>query len=333
MDFRTVIRPIEGQCGLVKHGSPILLMGSCFTDNIGACLRDDLFQVTVNPFGPVYNPLSVERCVSALCRCDIVDAAGLFESGGLFHSFLFHSRFSGVDAAETAAGMSRSILDASICLQSASLVVITLATTWVFFDKVSGLPVANCHKRPAGEFDRRCLSLDETVGALDRTIGMMREFNPQARILFTVSPLRYLNLGAHGNQLSKSTLLLAIDSVIERYGHDAAGYFPAYEVMMDDLRDYRFYAPDMKHPSQQAVEYIYQLFSRSYFDGETMAVAAEAASLTRRLRHVITASPSSSLAVNERKAREEAAAQLLCRYPKLNIAYERYLSTLVNNGI
>lgn len=332
MEFRTKVSPLPGRKGSVRHGCPLLLIGSCFTDNIGACLRDELFEVCVNPFGAVYNPLSIRRCVEALCTDRMVESEELFESEGVFHSFLFHSRFSGTDREAMAADLSERIAVAGEWLRRASTVIITLATTWVFFEKQSGEAVANCHKLPSAMFEQRCLSLEETVDALADIVGMIRGVNPEAKVVFTVSPLRYLNLGAHGNQLAKATLLLAVDRITERFGKEATDYFPAYEVMMDDLRDYRFYAADMKHPSQQAVDYIYQLFSETYFSETTMAVASEARRLTRRLSHAVT-TPSLLLAEREKRARLEAAEALCSRFPELNTACKRYLSTLVNNGI
>ena len=323
MDFRTVIRPAEGFRGLVRHGSPILLMGSCFTDNIGGCLRDGLFEVTVNPFGPIYNPLSIKQGIELLCRGDGITSGSLFEREGMFHSFAFHSRYSDADAVEASARMSCSIREASASLRKASVIVLTLGTTRAFVLKSSGEVVANCHKLPSGEFVQRNLSLEETYAALSETVGMIRRMNPDVKIIFTVSPLRYLDLGAHGNQLSKSILLLAIDRLMESEATADIGYFPAYEVMMDDLRDYRFYASDMKHPSAQAVAYIYELFRDTYFDEETVRIAKEASALTRRLRHTVT-TVSPEMALKEELARKEAAALLLGRYPKLNIAYERY---------
>ncbi|WP_305116109.1 GSCFA domain-containing protein [Duncaniella muris] len=322
MEFRTVIRPLCRQ-GLVEHGSPMLLLGSCFTDNIGKCLRDDLFDVEVNPFGPVYNPMSVLRSLEILRDCQPIREEELIEVEGLYRSFLFHSRYSAVDSAQAADMMAASVLSGHETLKCASVVFLTLGTTRVFRHLASDRIVANCHKQPAKEFESRCLGFDETVAVLAECIELIRGFNPSARIVFTISPLRYLESGAHGNQLIKSTLLLAVDEVVKVFGEDVASYFPAYEIMMDDLRDYRFYAEDMKHPSSQAVEYIYEIFRASYFSPETEKVAAEARALTRRLSHRIVAS-STEAGANEIAARQRAIRAITERYPKLTDAIRRY---------
>lgn len=322
MDFRTVIRP-SGCRGLVNHGAAMLMLGSCFTDNIGRCLRDDLFDVEVNPFGPVYNPLSLLTSLRKLADGGAVSPDDLFERDGQFCSFMFHSRLSGSDRMLTAKAMTEAVAVGHEAMSRAAVVILTLGTTRVFTLRETGLPVTNCHKVPASEFDSRCLSLGEVIAALCECVDLMRSCSPSARIIFTVSPLRYLESGAHGNQLIKATLLLAVDEVIKRYGDDVAGYFPAYEIMMDDLRDYRFYAEDMKHPSDQAVRYIYDIFRASYFTPETDRIAAEARALTRRLSHRQMAVSAEAI-TRELASREVAADSLIERFPILKDACLRY---------
>lgn len=330
MDFRTTIAPIPGLKGLIRHGEPIVLVGSCFSDNIGACLCDELFDADVNPFGPIYNPLSVLSAFRTLAERSLIDGDSLVEHEGFFHSFLFHSRFSCADMAEALAGMNRRIEESAGNLRRASTVIITLGTTRAFFLKDSGRVVANCHKLPSQTFDIKYLTLDEVTEALMSTVDTVRGINPMATVIFTVSPLRYTELGAHGNQLLKATLLLATDSVISN--RDGVMYFPAYEVMMDDLRDYRFYAEDMKHPSHQAVGYIYDLFKNTYFDDDTLAVACEAAALTRRLSHTVM-KKSADAAARENAAKEAAAEAFIRRFPKLQHACRRYINSLSTDGI
>lgn len=330
MDFRTTIAPFPGLKGLIRHGEPIVLVGSCFSDNIGACLCDELFDADVNPFGPIYNPLSVLSAFRTLVEKSLIDGDSLVEREGLFHSFLFHSRFSCADRGEALAGMNRRIEESAENLRRASTVIITLGTTRAFFLKDSGGIVANCHKLPSQAFDIKYLTLDEVTEALMSTVDTVRGVNPGATIIFTVSPLRYTELGAHGNQLSKATLLLAIDRVVS--ARDGVMYFPAYEVMMDDLRDYRFYAEDMKHPSHQAVGYIYDLFKNTYFDDDTLAAAREAAALTRRLSHTVM-KKSAEAAARENAAKEAAAEAFIRRFPKLQHACRRYINSLSTDGI
>ncbi|MDE6860190.1 MAG: GSCFA domain-containing protein [Duncaniella sp.] len=320
MEFRTEIKPLSGMTGMLRHGVPVLLMGSCFTDNIGSCLASQLFEVEINPFGPLYNPLSISRAVEILVNQTEVRAEEIFEHEGRYHSFLFHSRYSGViDVEATLSVMNRKIREAADVLRNAGVVILTLGTTKVYRFVETGEVVANCHKLQPSVFSANNLDLDETVDALERIVSAIRSINPNAHIVFTVSPLRYLGDGAHNSQIAKATLLLAVERLIS--GYTDVGYFPSYEIMMDDLRDYRFYAEDMRHPSEVAVKYIYEIFSDSYFDRDTKLIAAEAARLTRRLAH-----RSFNISDSEDNERRNALAEaFLTKYPKLRQAYKRYI--------
>ena len=283
MDFRTEIKPERGLEGMISHDRPIVLIGSCFTDNIGACMRDELFDVTVNPFGPIYNPASVCRAVETIVNRKHVEDGELFEHEGLSHSFLFHSRYSAPTRAEALLKMNSSIESAREALKSAGVLIVTLGTTRIFRHSPTGHVVANCHKLPSKTFDDQVLTLDECATHLSSLIDTARSINPKLRVIFTVSPLRYLNHGAHANSIAKSTLMLAIDKIMHE--KEDVHYFPAFEIMMDDLRDYRFYSEDMKHPSSQAVSYIYGIFSETYYTRATRELAQGCRRLTRRLAH------------------------------------------------
>ncbi len=280
MIFRTEVSPEKGLEGLLSHGTPVVLVGSCFTDNIGACMRDDLFDVIVNPFGPIYNPSSVRRAVSSIVDGISISPGDLFPHEGRFHSHLFHSRYSGCDREAAAQAMTRQI---HLALLHASSLIVTLGTTRVFRHRQQGMVVANCHRLPSSSFREETLSLDQCTDDLESLVSMVRTVNPDIHIIFTVSPLRYLGQGAHINSISKATLLLAIDSVVRTF--PSTHYFPSFEIMMDDLRDYRFYADDMKHPTDQAVRYIYDIFSATYFSPSTRDLASQSRRLTRRLAH------------------------------------------------
>ncbi len=283
MIFRTEVSPEKGLEGLLSHGTPVVLVGSCFTDNIGACMRDDLFDVIVNPFGPIYNPSSVRRAVSSIVDGISISPGDLFPHEGRFHSHLFHSPYSGCDREAAAQAMTRQIHLAREALLHASSLIVTLGTTRVFRHRQQGMVVANCHRLPSSSFREETLSLDQCTDDLESLVSMVRTVNPDIHIIFTVSPLRYLGQGAHINSISKATLLLAIDSVVRTF--PSTHYFPSFEIMMDDLRDYRFYADDMKHPTDQAVRYIYDIFSATYFSPSTRDLASQSRRLTRRLAH------------------------------------------------
>ncbi|MCM1163573.1 MAG: GSCFA domain-containing protein [Muribaculaceae bacterium] len=319
MDFRTEAQPLNGYEGLVSHRSPMLLIGSCFSDNIGAELTSDLFDVSVNPFGPLYNPLSILHAFRMLEISNSVAADELFEHEGRFHSWNFHSRYSDTDKAVTVSKMNGSLADARATLRRASCVIITLGTTTVYSLRSSGRVVANCHKMPGGNFEKKYMSLPEITKALRQTIDCIRHINPEAAVMFTVSPLRYLSDGMHANTLIKAKLHLAINEVVTEC--EKCLYFPAYEIMNDDLRDYRFYAADMKHPSEMAVKYIYEIFSRSFFSQHTIEVAAEARKLYRRLNHrTLSSSPLQDI----------KELEILNRYPELQAGFNRLKNDILH---
>lgn len=274
----------------ISYSDKILLLGSCFTDNIGKALKDYGFDVCVNPFGTLYNPASIAGAIRRLQdRTPFTpeDCVQMGSGSELFCSFFHHTSFAR-STKEEFLEIANSALDAAgAFFTECNKVIITLGTAWYFRhvdfaaennagnNAECNTIVANCLKRDAREFSRELLSVSEAEAQL----GMAAEIcglpnitgteknipcgSRQKKIIFTVSPIRHLADGAHGNQISKSTLLIAADSLIKRITEQAgplADYFPAYEIMMDELRDYRFYAEDMVHPSQQAIGHILERF-------------------------------------------------------------------------
>lgn len=282
MDFRTTIRPLANK-GMIAHDGAITMLGSCFSDNMGSRLQRALFNVEVNPFGTLYNPASIASALHDLVDCREFGLNDLFEYQGRYHSFSHHSSFSGVNAHDVISHINDKVVEASEQLKSSQVLIVTLGTAYVYELKKTQNVVSNCHKLPATEFNRRLMSIDEIVDMWDSLISDLKDVNPGLKIIFTISPIRHLADGVHGNQVSKSTLLLAVEQLCNSFGDVI--YFPAYEIMMDDLRDYRFYASDMIHPSDVAIDYIYEIFSQSFFKEETNNLAQECEKLTRRLRH------------------------------------------------
>ena len=313
MDFRTEILPLEGVKGLVNYSKSVVMLGSCFTDNIGSRLKRAIFDCDCNPCGTLYNPASIASALLDILYERPYTASDLFEHDGLWHSFNHHSKFSGTDKEQTLRHINDSLRSAISSLGRASVLIVTFGTAWIYRLKEGNQVVANCHKMPARMFRQTDLSLAETTESLGRTIGIVRTVNPGAKIIFTVSPLRYLADGMHANTLIKSRLHLAIDAVSR--SHEGIIYFPAYEIVNDDLRDYRFYADDMKHPSAQAVRYIYDLFSQSFFTPQTAETAAAGRRLSRRLSH-------RAMAVSETEIKE---LDLLRQYPQLRNGYKRFI--------
>ena len=238
--------------GLLSQSDRILAVGSCFADETGRRLADDGFRVCINPFGTLYNPVSVCNALSRLASAAPFTAEDCVEMGagaGLVCSFSHHTSFARETPEAFLEHANARLAEAAACWKACNKVLVTLGSAWCFRSVATGETVANCLKRPAGEFERYPLSVEQTAAMLERLI---KRFSDK-QFIFTVSPIRHLADGAHGNQLSKATLLLATDRL-------DAPYFPAYELLLDELRDYRFYAEDMVHPSAQATDYIYERF-------------------------------------------------------------------------
>ena len=250
------VTPSEKKIG---YGDKILLLGSCFADNIGAKFEEHYFQTTINPFGTLYNPASIARAVLDMGYGP--SGMGLVEHNGLWHSMMHHGSYSGVDKEEVIARCEESRIQMREALQQASVVIVTFGTAWVY--EYEGEVVANCHKLPANRFVRRRLTVDEIVNMWQPILAAM----PDKHWIFTVSPIRHVKDGLHENQVSKAILLQAVDRLTSIQSNSLMGsksYFPSYEIMLDELRDYRFYAEDMVHPSAVAVDYIWQRFVETY---------------------------------------------------------------------
>ena len=257
----------------ISYEDKIMMLGSCFTDNIGRQLVDYGFDVCVNPFGTLYNPVSILRSVERLISGTPFIAEDCVQIGAgdsRWCSFSHHTSFARASREEFLEHANMALKAAHEHFLSCSKVIITLGTSWCFRHKESDAIVSNCLKHPASEFFRERLSAAEVTEALRRIVELCCESSAGVcpkQFIFTVSPIRHFKDGAHGNQISKSALLLGIDDLLAGLPADLsmnpfyfADYFPAYEIVMDELRDYRFYAEDMCHPTQQTVDYIRERF-------------------------------------------------------------------------
>ena len=283
MEFRTTVKTGENRSWL-HHNDNVVLLGSCFSDNIGAKMHEALISATVNPMGTLYNPMSIIRGVQRLIDNEPVAGQSLFMQGGVWNSYDFHSRHSLPDKQATIDSMNRRIHQGHDALKRAQLLTVTLGTAIVFRLKTTGEVVANCHKVPQHEFERRMATVDEMVQVVDEMLTRLHSFNPGLRVIFTVSPIRHIADGLDTNSLSKASLRVAIHEVMARH-RDYCDYFPAYEIMMDDLRDYRFYKSDMVHPSDVAIEYIWQAFQATYLDDSSALAVARCERVFKRLQH------------------------------------------------
>ena len=255
----------------ISFSNKITMLGSCFSDNIGSQLKNFGFDVAVNPFGTLYNPVSILQSIRRLAdgkHFTEEECVDMGAGSGLFCSFSHHTSAARKSIETFLHDANKNLDRAKKHFLESDKVIITLGTSWCFRHDQSDTIVSNCLKRPGGEFTRVKLSLQETAETLKEIIRICSngEAGREKDIIFTVSPIRHFKDGAHGNQLSKATLLLGIDEVIRCASESwddariSVDYFPAYEIVMDELRDYRFYAEDMCHPSQQAVDYIRERF-------------------------------------------------------------------------
>lgn len=283
MEFYTQIS-IPPTCISFSYEKQILLLGSCFAENIGKKLEEAKFRIDINPFGTLYNPASIAQAIRILLHPEQFTGKDLFRHADVYHSILHHSRFSSSSERECLDLINDRLACSASTLREAGRMIITFGTAYVYKLKETGQVVANCHKLPEKTFDREMLSVADITADWKQLLLSLWEQNPDIKVLFTVSPIRHWKDGAHGNQLSKATLLLAIEQLQKEFPEHTA-YFPAYEIMMDELRDYRFYADDMLHPSAQAVEYIWQRFSGSLFSAEAQSILKEWYEIQKAINH------------------------------------------------
>lgn len=265
----------------IEPESKILLLGSCFADEIGKKMTKGGFQTLVNPFGTLYNPASIaaslQRCVDEKC-IDEQSEEIIQDASGIWHSWMHHSCFSSTSCEDLVTKINLTTADVSRFLRDADILIVTLGTSIIYRLKENGMLVANCHKQLDSLFARQQMSVAEIVDEWKTLLHALNAVNPKMKILFTVSPIRHKRDGYHTNQVSKGTLLMAVDQL-------GVEYFPSYEIMMDELRDYRFYADDMIHPSEKAVEYIWQRFQDTYLNNKTKDIVAKAAKEWTRSQH------------------------------------------------
>lgn len=259
MKLQTPVQDTPCTCP-ISYDEKLLFIGSCFSDNVGKILSDYGFDVLVNPFGTLYNPASIRESILRLSECRLFTESDCIRMGSgseLVCSFSHHTSFARNTPEEFLENANASLRSACEFFNECDTVIVTLGTAWCFARE--GRTVSNCLKRDAREFVRERLSLERCSDLLCEIISLCAMAPKPKKVIFTVSPIRHLADGANGNQLSKSTLLLGIDNAISG-SNSRVCYFPAYEIMMDELRDYRFYADDMTHPSSLATSYIAERF-------------------------------------------------------------------------
>ena len=282
MQFRTQI-PITKNENTINYSSKLVLLGSCFAENIGEKFQYFKFQTTVNPFGIIFNAVSLEKLIRrSVTKCYFTEN-DIFFHNDLWHCFEVHSELSHPDKETFLKSLNHLIDSTHQQLNDSTHIIITLGTSWVYRNIENNQIVANCHKVSQKEFIKELLTIEQTEESLKNCISLIQSINPNCNFIFTVSPVRHIKDGFTKNTLSKAHLIAAVHKIIKN--NRSVNYFPAYEIMMDELRDYRFYAEDMLHPNQTAIDYIWIQFFENYISETEFGLMNEICSIQKGLQH------------------------------------------------
>lgn len=282
MKFRTELKLNPSDFNL-NHDQKIISFGSCFAQEMAQRLQELKFDVLNNPFGILFHPLAIENALTRIQTQIPYTSNEIFQQDELYFSWDHHSAFNSTSEEETLERINNALQEAYTYLQDADVVLLTFGTSWVYKIKELDVVVANCHKVKAENFQKILLSDKQIKNALNNTFDLINNLAPNARIIVSVSPVRHLKDGMVENNVSKSKLITALYEASMSF--DEVDYFPAYEFLMDDLRDYRFYADDLLHPSKEAIQYIWEKFSDYYFDSDTQQLNKKIHQLMTALQH------------------------------------------------
>lgn len=281
MKFRTQIK-IKEVDPTIDHNSKLVLLGSCFSEHMQEKFEYFKFQHCSNPYGILFHPLAIEKALKECLEQKVYKKEDLDFINDSWLSFQHHSKFSGRDASQVLSQINKEILTTGRALKNASHVIVTLGTSWVYRKKSDHQIVANCHKIAQNKFSKELLAIDEITHSLTNMVSRIKRDNREVKFIFTVSPVRHSKDGLEENALSKARLLQAIHEVKDDKN---VFYFPAYEIMMDDLRDYRFYTRDLLHPNEVAIDYIWDLFIHSWMDKNTRKIMEEVQKIQKSKQH------------------------------------------------
>ena len=275
--------PLEIQSPVIDYSSKLVLLGSCFAENIAEKFSYYKFQNNVNPLGVLFHPVAILDLLSRARQNKFYTDNDVFFSNGYWQSFQAHSRLNSTSQSEILDHLNKALKLTQNQLQSASHVILTFGTAWVYKHKQSKTTVANCHKQPQSEFDKSILSVDELQDTFNSIISVLKSFNPKVTVVFSISPVRHLKDGFVENNLSKAHLMTALHSVINTTENTC--YFPSYELLMDELRDYRFYKQDMVHPNQIAIDYVWDKFQTIWIHPEAIPIMQKVNNLQKGFAH------------------------------------------------
>ena len=286
MQFRTQI-PISKTNNPIDYNSKIISIGSCFAENMAEKFDYFKFQNETNPFGIIFNSVSIEKIISRIINKEFYTEKDVFFYNERWHSYEVHSDLSNSDRQELLETLNKAISETYKNLKEATHIVITYGTAWIYRNIESDEIVANCHKVLQKQFSKELLSVEVIQKSIQNTIDLIQVLNPDINFIFTVSPVRHVKDGFAENQLSKSHLFAGLHQVLKTHNSEfiTHNYFPSYEIMMDELRDYRFYAEDMLHPNQVAIDYIWHKFSENYISEDSISTMQEVSEIQKSLRH------------------------------------------------
>lgn len=268
----------------IKHNELILSIGSCFTEHIGNKLSNLKFLIAQNPFGIVYNPMSISSQLKYIFHSKIFKSEDLSFNNGKFFTWNHHSSFSNKDESKTLEKINLPLLEIYESFEKLTHLHITFATAWIYEIKDETQIVANCHKFPHEVFQKRILSIDEILNTFEPVLNHFISQFPNIKLLFSLSPVRHIRDGIIEDRLSKSILHVSIHEIVKQYSQ--AYYFPAYELVNDDLRDYRFYKQDLVHPNDMAIEYVWEYFCNSFFDNNTLEINKKIDAILKMKNHI-----------------------------------------------
>jgi hypothetical protein len=318
MDFLMPIR-IDPPTPLISYRDKILLMGSCFTEHIGNTLKELKFDILQNPHGILFDPASVASSLGSYIHNRQYGPDDLVFLNELWQSWQHHSVFSHTDREACLAGINDSQSRAHSFLKGAKWLIVTLGSAFSYRLTDTDLPVANCHRAPAQAFHKHLMSIGEIINALDRSLGELFRFNPGIQVIFTVSPVRHVRDGVVENNRSKARLIEAVHHLVNASG--AIGYFPAYELVIDVLRDYRFYDADLVHPNYQATAYVLEKFAQHVLDPAARVLMDEVKKIVIARKHK-PFQPSTLAHKRFLQEHRQRTLELSAKYPFLDLAAE-----------
>jgi GSCFA family protein len=318
MRFRTIVTPTKPPFE-ITYDSRILLTGSCFADHMAEKLSRNKFHILSNPFGVLYNPASIFQSMMQIKDSQVFNERDLFPFQNQWHSFAHHSRFSNENKDEVLKQINAQIKTAHQQITGAHILIITFGTAWVYYEKTGNKLVANCHKMPHNRFEKKLLPTESIIKGFEETLQEIRKLNPDIKVILTVSPIRHLKDGAGMNNRSKARLIEAVHHIVETTKD--VYYFPAYEIVMDELRDYRFYEENMTHPNQLAISYVWEKFASALIPPNVQAEMKKIEKVIKAFEHRIT-SPYSEASKTFAKNQLASISTILAKNPGLDFKAE-----------